>query len=329
MLGETFESEIDILVKERDFCGSILISHKGNILIKKSYGMANIELEVPNTSSTIFRLGSVTKIFTATAIMQLSEKSINNLDYPISHYIPNYPNGEKFTIFHLLTHTSGIPNLTLFPDFMEWVMKYSAITDTIERFKHKPLEFQPGERYNYSNSGYILLSYIIELLTGMLYENYIKENIFAPINMRDSGFDKNEIIIKNRASGYNIQGDNLINATYINMSNPYGAASLYSTVEDLYLFDQALYTEVLLMRTTLEKMFRPYKDEYGLGWIVQNNFDQRVVSHGGGIHGFSGNFLRYIDTKTCFIILSNVFYPKSKIENLSKELVNATFKSIL
>lgn len=190
--------------------------------------MANIEHEIPNTSRTKFRLGSITKTFTATAIMQLVERKLIDINDTINKFIPDYPNNEKVTIFLLLTYTAGIPNLTELPDFLDWVMEFPPVYKTIERFKLIPLEFNPGSHYKYFNSGYILLSYIIELVTGDSYEKFLKKNIFSPLNMTESGFDKNELIIKNRASGYHIQNESLTNAPFINMSNPYGAASLYS-----------------------------------------------------------------------------------------------------
>lgn len=322
------ESEIDFLIKEENFSGSILVAHKASVLTRKSNGLANIELEVLNTPNTKFRLGSVTKIFTATAIMQLHEKKVIDIESPVNKFIPDYPNGDEITIFHLLTHTSGIPNLTEFPDFMEWVMTNSSIADTVGRFKNKPLDFQPGHKFKYSNSGYILLSYIIELVTDKPYADFIRETIFAPLEMMNSGMDNHESIIKNRASGYNFKGESLINAPYINMSNPAGAASMYSTVDDLFLFDQALYKDGILKRDTLEMMFQPFKKGYGLGWIVQDKLNQRMVSHGGGIHGFSANFSRYLDSETSFIVLSNIFYPKSKIEFISNQLAEITFQKL-
>lgn len=321
------DANIDAIIQDSNFNGVILLAAKNQVLFSKGYGMANIEYSILNTPKIKFRLGSITKTFTATAIMQLIESNTICINDSIAKYL-TYPNGDKVTIFHLLTHTAGIPNLTEFPDFFDWVMKYSPVEKTIEHFKSKPLDFSPGYKYKYSNSGYILLSYIIELVTGNSYENYLKENIFSPLKMHNSGFDKNETIINNRAAGYHIQDGNLINAPFINMSNPSGAASLYSTVEDLYLFDQALYTNKLLNRNSITMMYEPYKENYGLGWIIENKFGRRLINHGGGIHGFSANFLRYVDDLTTVIILSNVFYPKEKINRLSHDLSRIIFENL-
>jgi len=163
--GQSIESEVDEYIsawlKMERFSGSILIANDGNILIKKGYGMANYELSFPNSPQTKFLLGSLTKQFTAVAIMQLQEKGLLKVDDLIKKYIPNYPHGEKITIHHLLTHTSGTPNFTSFPEYRKTMMLPSPVEKTIERFKDKPLEFNPGEKYKYSNSGYILLGFII------------------------------------------------------------------------------------------------------------------------------------------------------------------------
>ena len=322
---EEIERKVSLVLEGNEFSGSLLIAQEDDIFFNKSFGMANYELDVANSSKTKYRIGSITKLFTATAIMQLVENQQLDLDFTVDRYIADYPNGNQIKISHLLSHTSGIANLTEFPDFLEWVKNYSPISETINRFKHKPFDFLPGQGYKYSNSGYILLSYILELITDQVYEQYLLENIFNPLNMKNSGFDKQEKIIKNRASGYNIKGTELVNAPHIHMSNPYGAASLYSTIEDLYLFSQAFHTNRLLSRNSMEKMLQPSLGDHGLGWMIKVDKNQRVAHHGGGIHGFSANFLRYIDSKITVIVLSNIFYPKQKIEEISNSLADIVF----
>lgn len=320
-----FARKVTLLLKDNHFSGSILLAQEGDIFFNGSFGMANYELDVANSSKTKYRIGSITKVFTATAIMQLVENHQLELESTVDRYIADYPNGNQIKISHLLSHTSGIANLTEFPDFLEWVKNYSSVSETINRFKHKPFDFSPGKGYKYSNPGYILLSYILELITGQIYEEYLIENIFTPLNMKNSGFDKQEKIIKHRASGYNIKGTKLINAPHIHMSNPYGAASLYSTTEDIYLFGQAFNTNTLLSQGSIEKMQQPGSGEHGLGWMIKGDKNQRVAHHGGGIHGFSANILRYIDDKITVIVLSNIFYPKHKIEEISNSLAEAAF----
>jgi len=305
------------------FSGSVLIAQGGKVLLSKGYGMANLELGVPNTPQTKFRLGSVTKQFTAMAIMQLQERGLLDVNNPITKYIPDYPNGEKITIRHLLTHTSGIPNLTDFPDFLETMMLPSPVEKTIERFKNKPLEFEPGEKFSYSNSGYILLGYLIEKISGKSYEDFLSENIFQPLNMVNSGYDHSSTILKNRASGYSLGTDGIINAGYIDMSLPLGGGSLYSTVEELYLWDRALYTEELVSKTIMDKIFTPFLEEYAYGWNVSELYKHKRISHSGGINGFSSNISRYPDDDLCIVVLSN--YEHSVIGKIAKDLAAIAF----
>ena len=327
LIGE-IERNVNIVLKDSKLSGSVFIAQEGEIFFNGSQGMANYELSVANSSKTKYRIGSITKLFTATAIMQLVENQQLDLDSTVDRYIADYPNGNQIKISHLLSHTSGVANLTELPDFLEWVKNYSPVSETIKRFKHQSVDFPAGQGYKYSNSGYILLSYILELITGQAYEEYLIENIFTPLDMKSSGFDKQEKIIEYRASGYNIKGPELINAPPIHMSNPYGAASLYSTTEDLYRFDQAFYTNKLLNQESIEKMLQPSLGEHGLGWMIKREKNQNVAYHGGGIHGFSANFLRYIDSKIVVIILCNVFYPKQKIEEISDRLVDIVFSKV-
>jgi CubicO group peptidase (beta-lactamase class C family) len=288
--------------------------------------MANYEHDIPNTPQTKFRLGSITKQFTAMAIMQLQAQDLLSVNDTLSKYIPDYPNGDKITIHHLLTHTSGIANFTELPESERKKIKPHTLEQLIERFKHKPVDFKPGEKHSYSNSGYMLLTYIIEKASGKKYEIVLKENIFAPLNMNNTGYDKSRIIIKNRASGYskrdrtsgcsNVDGE-LVNADYTDMSYHSGAGALYSTVEDLYLWDQALYSEKLLSNESLSTIFIPHiiistdspdSLSYGYGWRVGKMHGRNITEHTGGIEGFSTIIRRYLDDKLCIIILSNCDY---------------------
>jgi len=310
-------------LKIGNFSGSILIAKEGRILLSKGYGMADLEHDVPNTPQTIFRLGSVTKQFTSMAIMQLQEKGRLNVDDPIAKYLPTYPNGEEITIHHLLTHTSGIPDFGDFPDLRKTIMIPSPLEKTVQRFKDKPLEFTPGEKFKYSNSGYILLGYIIEKVCGTSYEEFLEENIFQPLNMMSSGYDHHDTLLKHRASGYSIVGGGLTNAAYIDMSIPHAAGALYSTVEDLYLWDRVLYTEKLVKKSSLDKMFTPFKGNYAYGWNVLSLFDRKVINHGGGIDGFRTNIARYVDDDVCIVVLSNI--ETAPVDKISKDLAAILF----
>jgi CubicO group peptidase (beta-lactamase class C family) len=288
------------------FSGTILVARNGQPVVSRGYGMANIELGVANTPQTVFRLGSITKQFTSMAIMMLQERGKLNVSDPVCKYFADCPAAwQPLTVKNLLTHTAGIPNYTSFPDFA----KSAAITTTTAelsgRFKDKPLEFAVGEKYAYSNSGYYLLGMIIERVSGKSYADFLQENIFAPLGMKQSGYDDPVRIIKNRASGYAPQGEGFINAAPIDMSTAYAAGALYSTVEDLLLWDQALYTEKLISRKSLDEMFTPFKSGYGYGWGIGKKFDHQNISHGGNIFGFSTYIARFPADRLTVIVLSN------------------------
>lgn len=310
-------------IELKTFNGSVLIAKNGEILFSRGFGMANFELDVPNTPKTKFRLGSVTKQFTAMLIMQLEEKGKLSVDDPLAKYIPDYPNGNKITIHHLLTHTSGVPSFTGFPEYKEIQVQPLSAEEIIALFKDKPLEFEPGTKYAYSNSGYILLGFILEKVSGKPYDLLLKENIFEPLGMNDSGYDWNHLILKNRASGYAINNEELINDTYIDMHIPHAAGALYSTVEDLYNWDRALYTERLVSRDSLDKMFTPFLENYAYGWGVGELFGRKRISHGGGINGFVTNISRFPDDDACIVVLANL--TSSRIGQISRDLAAILF----
>jgi CubicO group peptidase (beta-lactamase class C family) len=300
------------------FTGSVLVARGGQVLLSRGYGMANYELDVPNTPQTKFRLGSVTKQFTSMAIMQLETQGRLKVTDTVKTFFPDYPKGDKITIRHLLTHTSGVPNFTDLPEYLKAMTLPTTPLETVAKFKNLPLDFAPGEKWNYSNSGYILLGAIIEKVTGGSYEKFVRENIFRPLGMNDSGYDHAEEIIKNRASGYEYPDDKLANCKYVDMSIPYAAGSLYSTVEDLYKWDRALYTEKLLPKAALEQMFRPFefkgvlsaepaptKASYAYGWMINSYAGHKEIHHSGGVNGFTTDILRFPDDDACVIVLNN------------------------
>ncbi|WP_456313642.1 serine hydrolase [Pseudomonas shirazensis] len=299
------------------FNGSALVSENGKVILQKGYGSANMEWNIPNQPDTKFRLGSISKQFTALLIVKLAEEGKIKLDVPITTYLPDYPKetGDKITIHHLLTHTSGIPNYTSAPNFMnEKARNPYSPADFVKTFSNLPLEFKPGEKFAYSNSGYFLLGYIIEKITGKTYEQYLQETVFTPLKMVNSGYDHSDVILKNRAAGYEKAGKKIVNASYIDMSIPYAAGSLYSTVEDLYLWDQGLYTNKLLSEKSMEPLFKPYiaqgDEAYGYGWFLKDATNAakekvKVVEHGGGINGFNTNISRVPSDKILIVLLNN------------------------
>ena len=299
------------------FNGSALVSENGKVIFKKGYGSANMEWNIPNQPDTKFRLGSISKQFTAFLLVKLAEDGKLKLDVPITTYLPDYPkaNGDKITIHHLLTHTSGIPNYTSAPNFFKEKSRnpYSP-EEFVKTFSSLPLEFTPGEKFNYSNSGYFLLGYIIEKVSGKTYEQYLQETILTPLKMVNTGYDHSDVILKNRAAGYEKQGKKIVNSAYLDMSIPYAAGSLYSTVEDLYIWDQALYTTKLLSEKSMESLFKPYikagGGSYGYGWFLEEapNGDKpklKIIEHGGGINGFNTVISRIPADKNLVVLLNN------------------------
>jgi len=309
----------DLLSKYNEygqFNGSALVAENGKIIFKKGFGQANMEWNIPNQPDTKFRLGSITKQFTAFLIVKLAEEGKIKLDVPITTYLPDYlkENGDKITIHHLITHTSGIPNYTSVPNFLkEKSRNPSSPEEFVKTFNKLPLDFKPGEKFSYSNSGYFLLGYIIEKVTGKTYEQYLQETILTPLKMANTGFDHSEVILKNRAAGYEKKGKSYVNSSFIDMSIPYAAGSLYSTVEDLYLWDQALYTTKLLSEKSMESLFKSYitfgDESYGYGWFLSEekigDKQYKIVEHGGGINGFNTIISRVPADKNLVILLNN------------------------
>ena len=323
-IGKKIVEYLNAQKEVNQFSGSVLVAHKGTVIISKGYGLANHEHEIPNSPETRFRIASLTKQFTAMAIMILEEDGTLRLDDQLSTYIPDYPRGEEITIVHLLTHTSGIPNHTELPGFNRERRVYECdIEKTIAAFKNKELEFTPGEKFAYSNSGYILLGYIIEKVTGASYGDFIKERIFKPLKMGHSGFEYTEMIIKKRAYGYTREGNEYKKAAYRIMSNAHASGALYSTTEDLYLWDRALYTEALVSKESLDKMFTPYTKQYGYGWGIVNLFNRKMAGHNGEIEGYRTNMSRFVDDYACIIILSNC--EQTPIGKMSMDLAAILF----
>lgn len=319
--------------KYRLFNGSVLVAENGKVIYKKGFGLANMEWNIPNTTETRFRLGSITKQFTATIILQLVEQGKIKLDGKLSDYLPDYRKdvGEKVTVHQLLNHTSGIPSYTGLPRFFNDVSRNPySVADFIKKYASNDLEFEPGSKFSYNNSGYFLLGAIIERVTGQPYERVLKEKIFDPLGMKNSGYDHYSTIMEKRAAGYEKTADGYVNAPYLDMSLPYAAGSLYSTVEDLYLWDQALYTDRLLSAQSKELMYKPNLNDYAYGWFITKaklgTGTEAVpsINHGGGINGFNTLIVRYPVQKNLVVLLDNTAQGAS-LDKLSKALTNILY----
>ena len=323
-------SKIDELLSsfaERDsFTGAVLVAQNGKVLLSKGYGLADWDKNLPNNPQTKYRLGSITKQFTAMAILILQAQNKLNVQDPICLYISECPTTWlDITIHQLLTHTSGIPNFIKFINYEATKATPSSPEQTIVRFKDKPLDFPPGEQWSYSNSGYIVLGYIIEQVSGQSYEAFLQKNIFEPLQMKDTGYDHNDGSL---AIGYT--GILWTEADYLDMTTPFAAGGLYSTVEDLYRWDQALYTEQLVSQDLLDLMFTPHEKmpvtdfSYGYGWYIGEMNDHKVVGHGGVIEGFATEIRRYIDDKVTIIVISN--RDSTGVVNITDLIAQAVFE---
>ena len=294
-------------VDAHTFMGTVLVARGSQVLFSRGYGSANLEWDVPNTPNTKFRLGSITKQFTAASILLLEERGKLSVNDPVKKYLPDAPAAwDKITIFNLLTHTSGIPNFTSFPDYAKLEPFSTTAEQLVGRFRDRPLDFEPGTSWNYSNSGYVLLGYLIERISGVSYETFVRDNIFTPLGMKDSGYDSNTAIILHRAAGYVYAGNHFENSSFVHMTVPHGAGALYSTTEDLLKWVQGLFGGKLLQPASLDKMTTPFKSNYAFGLTVDSTRGHKVIEHGGGINGFNTDLAYYPEDKLTVVALSNV-----------------------
>ena len=304
------------------FSGSIIAINDGEILFKKAYGYANIEHKVKNTTETKYRIWSITKQFTAAAILILEERGLLRVEDSLKKYFPDCIElNPNITIHHLLTHTSGIFNYSSLPNshktFQRMCHKKS---DLIKMFLSKPLNFEPGTQWEYSNTGYYLLGMLIEKLSGKSYSEFLTENIFIPLGMFNTSVDDDKKIIENIASGYYLNRNDLIHCNYINMDLVLSSGGIYSTVEDLFIWDKALNSDKLLSRKSVKKMNTPYKNNYGYGVFIETNNNRRVVQHNGGCEGFLTEIHRYVDDNFAVVILSN--YGFTAVNKLCNEIAS-------
>src|SRR5262245_9490260 len=306
---------------KQGFTGSALVAKDGKVVFSKGYGMANAEWDIPNTTQTKFRLGSITKQFTAASILLLQERGKLSVQDPICKFFDNCPESWKeITIRHLLTHTGGVPNFTSFPDYQKTMMIPVTMESLVARFKDKPLDFKPGEKMSYSNSGYVTLGYIIEKVAGESYESFLQKNIFGPLKMSNTGYDRHYTILKNRATGYSFRNGKRVNSEYLDMTIPHAAGALYSTVEDLFAWNEALFSDKLLSAKSREAMMTVDKNNYAYGLAVNQQHNRKMVSHGGGINGFNTSLARFPEEKVTVVVLRNADYGASNPGKISQDL---------
>ncbi|MDO9609212.1 MAG: serine hydrolase [Brevundimonas sp.] len=292
------------------FSGSVLVARDGQVVLDRGYGLANREWLIPNESDTKFRLGSLTKQFTAVAIMILNERGLVDLDAPVKTWVQDAPPAwDQVTVRRLLAHTAGVPNFTSFDDFQASKTLPVTLDGLIVRFRDHPLDFQPGEGRKYSNSGYVLLTAVIEKASGQSYADFLDENLFTPLGMSESGYDSNAVILPRRASGYAPSAKGVVNADYWDMSIPQGAGGLYSTTHDLLKWEQGLFGGRLLSPASLALLTTPVRDQYAFGVFAAKAQGNTTIAHSGGLDGFNTYMAHDPDRRMTVIVLGNLNGP--------------------
>lgn len=295
------------------FMGAVMVASGDEVMLEKAWGSANLEWDIPNTTDARFRIGSVTKQFTAVAIMVLAEEGKLSLDAPIATYLKDTPDAwEAITVRQLMRHTAGLPNVTALEGFGELSRLQTTQDELIAFFADKPLEFEPGTKWNYSNSGYVLLSRIVEELSEQSLGEHFEQTFFAPLGMDNTGFDVSAEILPLRAAGYSPDEDGPVNAGYVYMGIPTGAGAMYSTVGDLHRWNSGLYGGDILSEQSLAEFLTPSPhdaigdNKYAHGVIIGQGVDGEFVWHGGGIQGFNAWLGYDLERKATVAVLANL-----------------------
>jgi len=316
------------------FNGSVLVAENGRVIYKKGFGPANMEWDQPNGPDTKFQIGSLTKQFTAMLIMQLVEEGRVDLDGTITDYLPDYrpDTGRQVTVHHLLTHTSGIPNYTALPGFWTDTIQRSMPREQfVETMCSSDLEFEPGSTFKYCNTGYYLLGMIVEQVTGHSFEDVLREKILEPAGMENTGLYRPRALFKKRASGYYRNLDRYVNADFVAHPELYvfSAGAMYATVEDLYRWDQALYTEQLLSGKYKKIMFTPCLNSYAYGWGVRKiplgatGDSTTMISHTGDAPGFNARIVRLADDHHLIVLMHNAGH--TDLHEISRGITNILY----
>ena len=351
--AQNLELKIDEILKNQfksnETGVSVLVAKRGKIIYRKAFGKANLELDVDMIPENVFKVGSITKQFTAVSILMLMEEGKLSLEDDITKYVPDYPiEKQKITIHHLLTHTSGIKSYTSMQKFGEVTTKDMSPIEFINFFKNEPKDFNPGEKYKYSNSGYFVLGYIIEKVSGMSYSKFIEERIFKKLGMNSSYYGSHTKLIKNRVSGYQKRNEEYLNHKYFSSTLPYAAGSIMSNVDDMLKWQIAISNNSLLKNETVNKAFTNYslnngeKINYGYGWHLNEINGVPTIEHGGSIPGYKSMGV-YVPSEDVYVIvfsncgcksptkttikiaalaIDKPFFAKEKAISLSKEGLN-------
>lgn len=292
--AERMDEVVSEHADDKRYMGTALVAIGDEVLLDKGYGSANLEWDIANNPETKFRLGSITKQFTAVSVFLLHERGELDIDAPVKTYWPDAPEAwNDITVAHLIHHTSGIPSITSFDDFPRWKYQPWKLETLVGKFAERDLEFEPGSQWKYSNSGYLLLAAIVGEVTGKPLAEFMQEHLFDPLEMTGTGVDNTDEILAMRASGYSPSQDGIVNADYVHMSIPKGGGNMYSTTGDLLKWQQGLFGGKILSSETLQTYLTPVDFEafgaakYAGGVLVEDIEGQTVYWHGGGIEGFN------------------------------------------
>ena len=326
---KTNKNKIDELLvayqKLNIFNGTALVYQNGLPVLIKGYGYKNFDAKTFNDSNTIFQIASVTKTFTSTLILKLVQLKKLSLNDKVDKFYPNFPKGDKITIENLLTHTSGIYDYTR----SDKTHDDSVVTGSVEErmmyiFENHELDFEPGTDWRYSNSGYFILGLIIQKITGMPYEQAVRKFIFQPLAMKSSGFDFEHLSDKNKSVGYSVYTDSLKSvAPFSDSSAVFAAGAIYSTVEDLYKFHTGLQSYKIINEFLLNKAYKPFKHNYGFGWIIDTINGKKMVYHSGNIAGFSSVFMRIPQDNICIVLLNNK--EGTELETVARKMLDILY----
>lgn len=309
------------------FRGAALVSYDGKVILAKGYGSADTEFAEPNHPDTRFYIGSITKQFTAAAVMLLAERGLLTLGDPVGVLLPEYANSHfgEVTVHQLLSHTSGIADYTRIPEIL--LRRTSAIspTELLGTIEDQPLRFEPGTDFAYSNTNYLILGAIVERVAGQSYEAFLHQNIFNPLGMKDSGYGRREIGMPDRALGYTLGPEGVpVAAARVDLSVLHTAGALYSSVLDMHRWDSALYTEGVLSHDAVKRMITPVREGYAYGWVVDTLYGRVRTYHGGFLDGFNTTFERWTDDRLCVIVFSNE--DEAPVKKMARALAAIAFE---
>ncbi|GGJ28070.1 serine hydrolase domain-containing protein [Deinococcus roseus] len=310
-----YAAVLDAHHNARFFMGNVVILKDGQPLFEKAVGQASVEFGIPANSQTVYEIGSITKSFTAVAILKLQEQGKLKVTDALSKYLPDFPNGDRITLHHLLTHTSGVTNFTAFPGFLEVQKQNFSQSQIVDLFKDKPLDFEPGDHFSYSNSGFTLLGQVIEKASGMPYQEYIRQNVLQPLKFKDLDFHSRLDLVPNRASGYVLNGASYQVPELHNVEIAGPAGGLYATASELARWLPDLFAGKILNAESIKAFSSPQVntgaplpgfEAYGYGVGMGKLFGHPVVSHGGNINGFNAMMAYFPEEKLSIAVLSNL-----------------------